>query len=157
MVLVAFMAITFNGSMSSAKEVHAVKINKKNFPDKNFREEVSLQYDDNNNGVLSKEELVEISRMVLNNYADETLPIDLEGIDFFPNIEEISVVDYSIKPKELKKYPFTTAKKIELYDAQIKNLDFSKCRNVETLCVDRDEKLRTIHFKDNYKLKYFEL
>ena len=64
----------------------AVRINEENFPDSAFREEIGKStYDQNGDGVLSKDELEAVTLIKL-QYSDAT---SLAGVEYFTNLETL--------------------------------------------------------------------
>lgn len=148
-----FVIMIFPEQISSAEEIKPVKIDEKHFPDENLRWEIREAYDKNKDGMLSKKEIKKAKEFCITNYDTLEPYLNLSGIEYLPYITSVDVGNYRIKQKDLNKYPFTKAKKINLTDNHLKNMDFSACKELEELECCSQSELKKIKITKNRKLK----
>ncbi len=124
-----------------------VKIDKKNFPDENFRTCV-LQFDTDDNGVLSSAEIKAVTEMDVGRKQIT----DLTGIEHFETLESLTCDYNEIKSLNVSKN--RSLKKLECRYNQLAKLDVSKNTVLEYLSCDNN-KLTALDISNNKALTYF--
>ncbi len=104
-----------------------VKIDDKHFPDENFRKFVKDNFDKNNNGYLSDDELDGVEELVL--YWKQLS--SLQGIEYFKNLKRLLCFDSHITSLDVSRNPNLT--KLICYDNDLKSLDVSHNPNLTEL------------------------
>ena len=167
------MIFGLGGTVSAAGEV---KINKKNFPDGNFRSYISENFDEDKNGSLSSDECskvdwINVSRTIT-QYDDKgnVVSIDgkliksVKGIEFFPNLQilecavnEITDIDVSGNPNlEILTCSINKISELDLSKNEyLKDLD-CKTNKLTKLDLSQNPKLRSIEIGYN-QLKKIDL
>ncbi|MDO5037321.1 MAG: stalk domain-containing protein [Tissierellia bacterium] len=126
------------------KEVEGVLINEENFPDDNFRAFVDKYYNDDNNNLLSPQEL-DISKM---KAYDENIE-DLTGIEHFSKLKDLNCVNNQLTSLDLSK---NTALTILSCDKnQLTSLDLSGNPDLEELFCGENA-LTSLNISQNSKL-----
>ena len=97
LITVVLAALLIAGSASAAGDV---RINEKNFPDELFRSYVEFNFDMDGNGILSKEEIKNIT--CINLQCNDNLK-DLKGIEYFSELTELLCSYSSIKKLDVSK------------------------------------------------------
>ena len=156
-ILILFLLVLLPGQIAFAKEIKPVKIDEKHFPDENLRWEISESFDKNKDGILSKKEIRKAKELEVLNYSTLKRSLNFSGIEYLPYIKKIGIYSYKIKQKDLNRYPFTKAKKIELSNNHMKSMDFSACKELEELECSNNNVLQEITVKKNKKLKRLDL
>lgn len=148
-IMAAAMLIpTFAGvSASAAKNI---AISKKNFPDKNFRKQISKNYDKNHDKKLSPKEIKSVKNMCF----DKVKFKNIKGISYFNNLEKFSIINSSLGNVDFGK--FKKLKEIDLSHNTVKSVNISKCSNLEKFTVNYS-KLKKIDVSANKKLKELDL
>ena len=162
MMLLLFSVFYFTDSVCAST---SVKICKKNFPDKYFREIINKKFDSNKDGYLSKKEREKVNKLVIDksvlslnydycNYdiykkkVQEKLRsfklIDCKGLQYFKNLEELKlVVDCS---------------PIDGMQPEIKNLNLiNKLRKLKVLTINGDESHKKYDFSNFNSLQSIEI
>lgn len=143
-IFVLVMGICFGGLFLSdnAEAASRVKIDKKHFPGKIFRNIVK-EFDTNKSGYLSKKERDAVSRIELNNGklpSDETISaapiVDMKGLKYFTQTETLKFYGY-----RLRNLKFDSLKKLG-------RIEILHCRKV-----DRKKSDGTYDFTKNKKLQ----
>ncbi len=83
------MGVSLFCTMPGAEKAHAaadIVINETNFPDEVFRNYVTDNFDDNNNGILEEAEI----NAIIGVDVDEMGISDLKGIEYFSNLRNLS-------------------------------------------------------------------
>ena len=125
--MMLFCIIAIKSTVYAAKG--DVKINKKNFPNAVFRENVSYYYDKNKNGILSKKELQSVKKMDL-YLGDPNNVQSIKGIEYFSNLASL-----------------------DLSDNCLESLDVTKNKKLEELSVNDNYNLKELNISGNKKLK----
>ena len=109
-----------------------VAINETNFPDANFRSFVK-QYDNNSDGVLSQDEIVDITEINCdhNNIYDEDIIITLKGIEFFSALTNLSCSGNQLTELDVSKN--TALISLNCINNRLTALDVSKNTVLEDL------------------------
>ncbi len=109
-----------------------VAINETNFPDAIFRSFVK-QYDNNSDGVLSQDELVDITEINCdhNNIYDEDIIITLKGIEFFSALTKLSCSGNQLTKLDVSKN--TALISLNCINNRLTALDVSKNTVLEDL------------------------
>ena len=145
-------AVSENGN-ARTKAKGNVTINKKNFPDKKFREYVKKAFDKNNNGVLSKAERNAVKKMsIYGNKRNSRLEwgiSNFKGLEHFPNLQVFEYTWWRIK-----KIDFSKNKKLRVIDVRgtsLKKLDVRKNTELrELVCIYNE--LKKLDVRKNKKL-----
>ena len=146
-----------------------IAIDKTNFPDPVFREDVKKSYDSDQDGKLTPSELDNIKYIYCSDKDVKTI----KGVEFFTKLEslwvgenQISKVDlshntelndlsiYSNKLTELDVTNNTKLQILTVYGNEIKELDVSKCKELKDLNIC-NTKISTINLSNNKKLVNF--
>ena len=182
LLLAALLIISAAAMSSIAFADDNAEINAENFPDQNFRDAISLMYDVDSNGVLSKQER-NIDSMILsgiiemlafeNDLDEDSLFVnDLKGIEYFDNLKSlrcssvgnITSLDISALDKletlacndlgleELNLSNATALKVVNACSNDFESLDFSDNINLERIHCYSNEKLKSINVNGLTKL-----
>ena len=157
------MIFGFGGTVSAAGEV---KINKKNFPDGNFRSYIAENFDEDGNGSLSFDECIKVDWInvsrTITQYDDKGNPVSFDGkliksvkgIEFFPNllilecaVNEITDIDVSGNPN---------LETLTCCINKISELDLSKNEYLKYLDC-KTNKLTKLDLSHNPKLKSIDI
>lgn len=130
-----------------------VAINEINFPDENFRNFVSSNYDKSGSGVLSAEKIAGITEIFCSEEEIESL----QGIEFFTALEELCCFDNNLTSLDVSSN--TALKHLECYnnnltDLNVSNnaaLEFLSCYNnsLTSLNVSNNTALVTLYCGEN--------
>ena len=156
-MLILFLLVLLPGQIASAKEIKPIKIDEKHFPDEKIRWEISEAYDKNKDGMLSKNEIKKAKEFWIINYDTLEPYLNLSGLEYLPYLKSVRISHYKIKQKDLNRYPFTKAKRIDMTNNHMKSMDFSACKNLEELECNGQSNLRKIVISNNKKLKNLKL
>ena len=167
MIVLGLSSCLLAGAFSgiSASAASSIKINKKNFPDKNFRDFVLTEIDINKDKKLSKKEIKKTKEINVNIYRDEDSysddesdssaiiydPIkDLKGIEYFTYLERLDCGD-----NELRTLDLSSNKKLQsliCYSNYLENINVSSNTELITLnCASNG--LTKLDVRKNKKLK----
>ena len=141
-----------------------VRLDEKHFPDKAFREQLSLYYDSDSNGVLSDGEIKKIKDLTvfsnalksmkgveyLTSLTDLTFFGEVTSVDLSKNTKLVSLMCLA-KLKSLDVSHNTKLKRLICYGNQFTKLDVSKCPN---LCKLVQEKPRC-YDPNNYEYDFW--
>ena len=122
-----------------------VKIDDKHFPDENFRKFVKDNFDKNNNGYLSDDELDGVEELVL--YWKQLS--SLQGIEYFKNLKRLICFDSHITSLDVSRNPNLT--KLICYDNDLKSLDVSHNLNLTELDCHNTQ-LKSLDVSHNHNL-----
>ena len=126
--------ISIGGFTANAAEVAAesVEINEANFPDANFREFIKENFDTDDDGVLSTEEIAAVTEIYVNKKGIS----DLSGLKYFIKLRELYCTDNQLTSLDVSN---NTA------------LEEIKCNGnqLTTLNVSNNRALLWVHCKDN--------
>lgn len=127
-----------------------VEINETNFPDPNFREELSWErYDANQDGILSDEEIAATTFM---NVSSSSIS-SLKGIEYFPSLQELICGMNQLTSLDLSRN--TSLTELECYSNRLKGLDLSN--NIAlTKVMCSDNQLTSLDVSRNTALKRLE-
>jgi hypothetical protein len=107
-----------------------VRIDQINFPDDILRSYVSANYDKNQDGILSEDEIASATELKISNGYNSAKVQSLKGVEYLPNLVEIVVEQQSLK-----------------------DIDVSNCTKLETLKV-ANNKLTRLDVSKNTCLRY---
>ena len=126
--------------MASFLTLHAqVAINETNFPDAKFREIVMQSYYDNNqDGVLSSEELSMITYIEIRN-EDDTAITSLQGIEYFTNLQNL-YVGGNVTSLDVRN--LSRLKELNCYNAQLTTLEVSGLDSLRVLYCEYNQLTR---------------
>jgi hypothetical protein len=122
---------------SKAYAVEAVTIDEKHFPDSSFRYYVRENFDTDQNGELSPEEIDAVKRISCSG--GETEITSLQGIRYFTELTQLEC-DYN-RLKQLDLSENTKLTKLYCYSNNLTKLDISKNKKLEALEYDKKVKL----------------
>ena len=103
------------------RAVGDVEINDKNFPDAAFRQYISTQFDIDKDGILSSDEITNITRIRVSSNKNVT---SVEGIEYFPNLESLVCYQTNITTLDVSKNTALTS--LDCSYTGITELDVSK-------------------------------
>ncbi len=149
-----------------------VTIDESIFPDRYFRQEIARQADQNEDGMLSREEMQNVTELTI-SYPHQTfdnkrndcdsvflLPggehsfdgarIDFTGIELFTNLEILSL--HNLEPQNVPFAELVKLKAFYLASAPAIELDFSGAGNLKIMAVLYTQ-LKGIDLKENHKLE----
>lgn len=148
-------------------ELVAIPIDEEHFPDKSFRLYVSLNYDVNEDGVLSGFERRRVTECEVSGMGIE----DLKGIEFFPKLRSLVCDDNQLRSLDVSQNPelrklncysndiksLVLGSKPELqllfcYGNDLKSLDVSQCPELGALECSSNE-LKSLDVRGNTKLQ----
>lgn len=161
---VCFWSLLLSGTAEAASKV---KIDRKHFPDRTFRQTVK-SFDKNKDGYLSDKESKAVKSIELENENCALEPsarqkLNLKGIEYFPQTKELNIVFYRLK--NLKLGRLKNLKTVKLDDCQKadgtesdKKYDFTKNKKLEKLCLKNiGDNVKQISFARGNKIKSLEL
>ena len=102
----------------------AVEINETNFPDRTFRKYVKGQFDIDNNGSLSEQEIQQAKMIHCTDMGIETL----KGIEYFTELQGLYCTNNKLKNLDISKN--TKLQYLECSKNFIKELDISNCLQI---------------------------
>ena len=167
MIVLGLSSCLLTGAFSgiSASAASSIKINKKNFPDKNFRDFVLTEIDINKDKKLSKKEIKKTKEINVNIYRDEDKysddesestadvydPIkDLKGIEYFTYLEQLDCGENDLKTLDVSSNK--KLKSLICYSNYLESIDVSKNTELVTLnCASNS--LTKLDVRKNKKLK----
>lgn len=140
------LAVEYLTSPNTAEAASKIKIDTKHFPGKIFREYVKA-FDTNKDGYLSEKERKAVKRIELDNGKftshdpiSKAPIVDLKGLEYFPQTEELWVSCYRLKNMKFEKLK------------KLKMVQFARCKKV-----DRTKSDETYDFTKNKKLRKVDL
>lgn len=152
-VISAALALWTVSLTAFAADSQSVKINSKNFPDREFRSYVSDMFDADGDGSLSKREMGSVTEIEFENYDAQSL----EGIEFFTKLTELDCSGNEITSLDLSKN--TALEELDCSVNSLKSLDISKCtrlteldcsgNKLKELDVSKNKRLEDIDCSDN--------
>lgn len=104
-----------------------VKINKKNFPDSNFREFIKTVIDTDKNGTLSDDEIANVSQIDVSNQEI----VSLVGVEYFTNLSDLNCHDNQMTSLDVSMC--TELRKISVQNNMLTTLDVSNQINLISL------------------------
>ncbi|MDE6476564.1 MAG: MBG domain-containing protein, partial [Erysipelotrichaceae bacterium] len=110
-----------------------VEINDTNFPDYDFSSYIREQFDSNRDGILSREELNNVTKIDLANYRYRGGIWSVEGIEHFPNLQELDCYETSITSIDISKNQALTYLRVAYTD--ITSIDVSQNPGLKVLIV----------------------
>ncbi|BFT65483.1 bacterial Ig-like domain-containing protein [Parvimonas parva] len=139
-------------------ETHAaegdVAIDEAHFPNENFRNYVSREFDINKDGKLSRDELDKVEEIKI---ANTSLVYSLKGIEYFKNL--IKLIFYGNYLTELDVSKNINLTTLHCYGNRLTSLDVTKntkltelnccCNNLKSLDVTKNTKLTELYCSDN--------
>ena len=128
----ALLGFALLGEKTKAKAA-SVEINSTNFPDENFREYISEEFDDDKNGVLSEEEIEDATYIDL--YYVECK--SLEGISFFTNLKNLDCWGIEATSVDLRNNKELTS--VYMYYNKIDSVNVNGLENLGYLTVNECE------------------
>ena len=134
-----------------------VKIDAENFPDYEFREYVSRNFDSNNDGWLDDNEVYEARSIVFtyeNDYSASNRDASLKGIEFFTELRELDCVFYSPYLNEIDISKNT--KLVSLDSMGLSSLDVTNNTELVSLTFSSGKYLKSIDLSNNGKLRYLK-
>lgn len=135
-ILLVSMALTF--SACSGSQPNEVKLNSKYFPDKKFRE-VVRPFDTDNDGILTKDERLNIKQLSVSEVND------LTGMELFTNLEELYIEFYLGPDIKFSVFP------------KLKTLIIRGYNPITKIDLSRNLYLETFYYYDNNRRSLKEL
>ena len=147
-------------------ETHAaegdVAIDEAHFPNENFRNYVSREFDTNKDGKLSRDELDKVEEIKI---ANTSLVYSLKGIEYFKNL--IKLIFYGNYLTELDVSKNINLTTLHCYGNRLTSLDVTKntkltelnccCNNLKSLDVTKNTKLTKLGCEHNNNLKSLDV
>jgi len=132
-------------------DVAPVEINETNFPDEVFRKYISIYFDLDSDGILSADELEEITSIAIPYDTYESIALcyveDFSGIEYFYNLQELA-----IGSRNSRGYEYRSAKPLDKLDVskntQLRELNCSG-RGLQELDVSKNVNLTYLNCSDN--------
>ena len=118
-----------------------IPVNEKYFPDEKFRQYISDYIDSDNNNILSKFEISQITELSVSNRDIA----DLSGIEYFPALTTLNCSDNKLTKLDLSKNTALTS--LNCVNNQLTSLDVSGCTALETLWCN-DNQLTSLDLSD---------
>ena len=118
-----------------------IPVNEKYFPDEKFRQYISDYIDSDNNNILSKFEISQITELSVSNRDIA----DLSGIEYFPALTTLKCSDNKLTKLDLSKNTALTS--LNCVNNQLTSLDVSGCTALETLWCN-DNQLTSLDLSD---------
>ena len=103
------------------RAVGDVTIDALNFPNAEFRKYISTNFDINNDGILSSDEITNISSINVNGNQNIT---SVQGIEYFPNLRNLNCANTGITSIDVSKN--IALEELGCYRTSISSLDLSK-------------------------------
>ena len=120
--------------MASFLTLHAqVAINETNFPDAKFREYLMQYYIDINvDGILSSEEIANITEIYLSSYGDASNAVTtFQGIEYFTNLQKLTVRGHQLTSLDVRN--LSRLKELDCYDNQLATLEINGLDSLRVL------------------------
>lgn len=174
LVLLAGWMIWGNDAASVEAAGKSVKINKKNFPDEDFRAYVKKKCDKDKNGRLSWKERSRVTRLYHDDadakyvfqgtMSQKMQGRSLQGIGYFPNLKEIHFTNVNLGKIDLSKN-----KKLEiiyLFDTHTPGLNLRKNVKLRDIYFQRgitpykgwkNHVMKTVDFTNNVELRKIDI
>ena len=134
-----------------------VAINETNFPDENFRNYVSENFDDDNNGFLSQSECDKVEKINISqsfDTEDNSKKVkSLKGLDLFKNLNGLYCENNQLTNLDLSKN--TKLEILRCYNNDIKELDLSKNTKLKELSCPHNQ-LTNLDLSKNTELQILE-
>lgn len=127
-----------------------IAIDKSHFPDAHFREYVSSEFDKNEDGMLSGDEIGEATRVTCKGMDIR----NLAGIEYFTKLKELYCSDNKLTTLDvsgcsgLKDLSFDGSKLSNLNMSGLTGLECVRCHNVTKLDVSKFTKLKSLECND---------
>ena len=115
---------TLSGNTTSDASPIAVEINETNFPDRTFRKYIKGQFDIDNNGSLSEQEIQQAKMIQCTDMGIETL----KGVEYFTELQGLYCTNNKLKNLDISKN--TKLQYLECSKNSIKELDISNCLQI---------------------------
>ena len=134
-LLTFIVALAFIPAANMRTLAATVSIDEDNFPDEHFRNYVSENYDTNNSGSLSDDEIAAVTKMTYANKETTTM----KGIEVFTSLEELKLSDSFDEMLDLKSLDLsgnTSLKKLTITCAAIETLDLSHNMELEYVALN---------------------
>ncbi|MDE6476207.1 MAG: MBG domain-containing protein, partial [Erysipelotrichaceae bacterium] len=126
-----------------------VVINADNFLDDLFRIYVSDNFDSNQDGILSIDELNAIT--MINIQGEDKEIASVVGIEHFPNLEDLQLYDTQVTSVDVSKN--LALKKLYLYESPITSINLGKISELEVFHVWRTNNLKGLDLSNCSKLR----
>lgn len=143
--LAAVLAVSMNGGVLAGAEGEEILINETNFPDAEFRNDVSDIADTDKNGSLSREEIESVTELGLGNISD------LTGIGYFTELESLYCIEMSIQKLDLRGN--TKLRELNISDTSVSELDLSGNTMLNDLSC-KNTLLTELDLSNNTELEY---
>ena len=154
LALVMFMGCLPLNTIETYATEGDVAIDEAHFPNENFRNYVSREFDTNKDGKLSKYELDKVEEI---NIANTSLVYSLKGIEYFKNLTKLIFYGNYLTELDVSKNINLTT--LHCYGNNLKSLDVTKntkltelyccCNNLKSLDVTKNTKLTKLYCSNN--------
>ena len=124
-----------------------VAIDEENFPDENFRDYVSKKFDKDKDGMLTKSELDEVTKI----YIERELITSFKGIEHFTELKELYCIEDKLTELDVKSN--TKLTHLECNKNQLTTLDLSHNTELTYLNCEANQ-LSALNLSNNAKLRY---
>lgn len=139
------------GSVLRADQDAAVAIDEANFPDDLFRDYVSTNFDKNNDGALSSDEISKVTEI---DTGKDFSIYSLKGIEYFTELKSLIADEANLSEVDVSANTNLTF--LSLMHADITELDISKNTELTDLNVNTCN-LKSIDLSQNTKLKMLDI
>ena len=150
-MLLAMMMLIMNLIVSPVWAGQGVAINETNFPDKNFRDYVSEEFDKDNDGKLSDREIAGATFIGVYNYG--TTLTDLKGIEYFTALQTLYCSGNQLSTLDISNNP--ALQELDCSKNQLTSLDISNNPALQKLECDKNQ-LTSLDISNNPALEKLE-
>ena len=141
-------------SPMSVNAATTLAINKKNFPDENFRSALIKNYDKNKDNKLSSKELKAIKKLVILAYGESSY----SEKNFFYGVENLKGLEKLTSLTEVEIYDNSTTKKLDVSKLKsLKVLRIAYCKEISSLNVKGLTSLKTLSVTGCNKIKTLDV
>ena len=162
LALVMFMGCLPLNTIETYAAEGDVAIDETHFPNENFRNYVSREFDTNKDGKLSKYELDKVEEIKI---ANTSLVYSLKGIEYFKNLTKLIFYGNYLTELDVSKNINLTT--LHCYGNRLTSLDVTKntkltelsccCNNLKSLDVTKNTKLTKLSCEHNNNLKSLDV
>ena len=135
-VIATIAAVILTGLLSAncyARQPNMVAIDESHFPDGEFRETISYECDENNDGFLSTIELANVSILCMPDSAISSL----KGIEYFKHLKSLEITSMELTSLDCSNNP--SLEELWCGNCCLQSLNVSGCSNLRLLVCDYNE------------------
>ncbi len=136
--------------MSLTVSAQGIAVDDLNFPDKNFRDYVSKNFDIDNNDILSEEEILQIKYITVNGNGVK----DLTGIEYFTSLQILNCRDNDLPFIDVSNVPSLEA--LDCAASEVNSLDISGNENLRELYCNNNN-IKTLDVTKNTQLEKLDV